>query len=222
MSAAPPIALFDFDHTLVRHDSFARFARRLIQRDWWRAAAAVGISPALAPFLPLRSTRAVPMQTLLWLATFGLDDELFGRHLDAHVTQLVRDPESLVHRDGIERLREHQRTGHRVVIATGALEGLARAICGALGLGELEVVGSSLQSWGGGMMAREHCFGERKVTMLRARGFPPPWPWVYTDSASDLPLLRHAGEGFLVNPTPRSVARARRALAQPPRVLRWR
>lgn len=221
MSAAP-IALFDFDHTLVRHDTFARFARRLIERDWWRTAAFLGLSPALAPFLPLRATRSVPMQTALWLATFGLDDERFGRHLDAHVARLVRDPERLLYRDGVERLREHQRAGHRVVIATGAHEGLARAICDALGLESLEVVGSSLRPWGGGMMAREHCFGERKVTMLRARGFPPPWPWVYTDSASDLPLLRHAGEGFLVNPSRRVRERCARALPAPPVELRWR
>jgi len=222
MTRPAPIALFDFDHTLIRHDSFAVFARRLLQRDWWRVAAALGLSPALAPLLPLRRTRAVPALTLVWLATLGLDRERLALHLERHVARLASDPDALVHREGLERMREHQRAGHRVVIATGALEELARAICDALGLEDLEIVGSSLRPWGGGMTAREHCFGERKVAMLRARGFPPPWPWVYTDSAADLPLLRHAGEGFLVNPTRRELAQALRELEAPPVVLRWR
>jgi len=217
-----PIALFDFDHTLIRHDSFAAFAGRLLRRDWWRVAAAAGLSPLLAPLLPLRRTRGVPVLALLWLATLGLDPERLDRHVEAHVARLAADPDALVHREGLARLREHQRAGHRVVIATGALEGLARSICDALALDELEIVGSTLRPWAGGMTAREHCFGERKVAMLRARGFPPPWPYVYTDSAADLPLLRHAGEGFLVNPTRRALARALRELPAPPVVLRWR
>lgn len=217
-----PVALFDFDHTLIRHDSFAAFAGRLLQRDWWRIAAALGLSPVLAPLVPMRRTRGVPALALVWLATLGLDRERLARQLRRHVTRLASDPEALAYHDGLARLREHQRAGHRVVIATGALEELARAICDTLGLADLEIVGSSWRPWGGGMTAREHCFGERKVTMLRARGFPPPWRWVYTDSTADLPLLRHAGEGYLVNPTRRTLARAVRELRRPPDVLRWR
>jgi phosphatidylglycerophosphatase C len=217
-----PVALFDFDHTLIRHDSFSAFARRLLQRDWWRVSAALGLSPVLAPLAPLRRTRGVPALALVWLATLGLDGERLAEQLRRHVARLARDPDALAHRDGLAKLREHQQAGHRVVIATGALEELARAICEALGLADLEIVGSSWRPWGGGMTALEHCFGERKVTMLSARGFPPPWRWVYTDSTSDLPLLRHAGEGFLVNPTPRALARAARELHSPPGVLRWR
>lgn len=215
------IALFDFDHTLIRRDSFSGFVRELLWRDWWRVTAALGLLPAVGPLWSLPRTRGIPVLTAVWLATFGLDRVRLRRHLEAHVEAVVRNPDALVHRDGLARIRAHQQAGHRVVIATGALEELARAICGALGLEDLEIVGSSLRPWRGGMTALEHCYGERKVTMLRARGFPPPWRFVYTDSASDLPLLRHAEEGFFVNPTRRSLLRARRALPAPPVVLRW-
>jgi phosphatidylglycerophosphatase C len=215
------VALFDFDYTLIRRDSFASLVRELLGRDWWRITAAAGLLPAIVPLLSMPRTRGIPVQTLIWLATLGLDGERLARHIQTHVAELVRDPTRLVHRDGLARVREHQEAGHRVVIATGALEDLARAICGGLGLADIEIVGSSLRPWGGGMRALEHCFGERKVTMLRARGFPPPWRFVYTDSASDLPLLRHAEEGFFVNPTRRALQRARRALPSPPVVLRW-
>lgn len=215
------IALFDFDHTLIRRDSFAAFVRGLLWRDWWRASVAAGLVPALAPLLSLRQTHAVPVRTLVWLATLGMDRARLGRHLQAHVADLVKDPDALVYREGLARIRDHQQAGHRVVIATGAFEDLARAICSGLGLEDLEIVGTSLRTWGGGLTPLEHCFGERKVTMLRARGFPPPWRFVYTDSASDLPLLRHAEEGFFVNPTRRALQRARRALPSPPAVLRW-
>ena len=219
--SAAAVALFDFDYTLIRRDSFSRFVQALLWRDWWRMAAAAGLTPVVAPLWSLKSTREIPVSTMVWLATLGLGHERLSRDLRDHVTHLARDPDALVYREGVARLRAHQQQGHRVVIATGAFEDLARSICDALGLEDLEVVGSSLRPWRGGMRALEHCFGERKVTMLRARGFPPPWRFVYTDSASDLPLLRHAEEGFFVNPTRRALQRARRALPSPPVVLRW-
>ncbi len=219
---AEAVALFDFDYTLIRRDSFSRFVRGLLWRDWWRVVAAAGLVPIVAPMWSLRGTRDLPVSAMVWLATLGLGRERLADDLRAHVADLARDLDALVYRDGLDRLRAHQQAGHRVVIATGAFEDLARSICDALELENIEIVGSSLRSWAGGMTAREHCFGERKVTMLRARGFPPPWRFVYTDSASDLPLLRHAEEGFFVNPTRRALQRARRALPSPPVVLRWR
>ncbi len=227
MSGSPPaptataIALFDFDYTLIRRDSFARFVRGLLWRDWWRALAAAGLAPIVAPLWSLRELRAVPVSTMIWLATLGLGRERLASDLESHVAELARDPDALVYRDGLARLREHQQAGHQVVIATGAFEDLARAICASLGLEDVEIIGSSLRSWGGGLATREHCVGERKVTMLRARGFPPPWRFVYTDSASDLPLLRHAEQGFFVNPTRRALQQARRTLPSLPTVLRW-
>lgn len=219
--SAAAVALFDFDYTLVRRDSFSRFVQGLLWRDWWRVAAAAGLIPVVAPLWSLRGTRGLPVSAIVWLATLGLGRERLSDDVRAHVADLARDLDALVYREGLDRIREHQQAGHRVVIATGALEELARSICNALGLEDIEIVGSSLRPWGGGMTALQHCFGERKVTMLRARGFPPPWRFVYTDSASDLPLLRHAEEGFFVNPTRRALQRARRALASPPVVLRW-
>jgi phosphatidylglycerophosphatase C len=219
--SAAAVALFDFDYTLVRRDSFSRFVQGLLWRDWWRVAAAAGLIPVVAPLWSLRGTRGLPVSAIVWLATLGLGRERLSDDVRAHVADLARDLDALVYREGLDRIRAHQQAGHRVVIATGALEDLARSICNALGLADIEIVGSSLRPWGGGMTALEHCFGERKLTMLRARGFPPPWRFVYTDSASDLPLLRHAEEGYFVNPTRRALQQARRALASPPVVLRW-
>ena len=76
-------------------------------------------------------------------------------------------------------------------------------------------------TFGSGNHVRADCFGKRKVEMLIQRGYPPPWPYVYTDSLVDLPILRRAESSFLINPTPRAVERARRALDRPPTVLRW-
>ena len=221
-ASAAAVALFDFDYTLIRRDSFSRFIRGLLWRDWWRVAAAAGLIPIVAPLWSLRGTRDLPVSAMVWLATLGLGRERLSDDLRTHVADLARNLDALVYREGLDRLRAHQQAGHRVVIATGALEELARSICDALGLENVDIVGSSLRPWGGGMTALEHCFGERKVTMLRARGFPPPWRFVYTDSAADLPLLRHAEEGFFVNPTRRALQRVRRALPSPPVVLRWR
>jgi phosphatidylglycerophosphatase C len=217
-----PTALFDFDHTLIRHDSFSRFSRRLLRREWWRVAAVAGSAPFLAPLLAFERTRPLAPLALVWIATLGLDDAALAEMLDSHVERLASDPEALVYREGLECLEAHRRAGHHVVIATGALEDLARRICRSIGIEGVDVVGSKLKPWARGMTAAEHCYAERKVRMLRARGHPPPWDWVYTDSAVDLPLLRHARAAFLVNPSRRTLARVTRELGAAPAVLRWR
>jgi phosphatidylglycerophosphatase C len=59
------------------------------------------------------------------------------------------------------------------------------------------------------------------VRALRAAGVPLPVDHAYSDSASDLPLLRAARVPHVVDPAPRDLARLRRELGQDVDVLRW-
>ena len=59
--------------------------------------------------------------------------------------------------------------------------------------------------------------------MLAAAGVTPPWAVVYTDSVSDLPLLRLAERWCVVNPKRRTVTALTRELgAGRFEVVRWR
>ena len=59
--------------------------------------------------------------------------------------------------------------------------------------------------------------------MLKEAGVVPPWSVVYTDSASDLPLLYLAERRCVVNATPAALKTLNRALgAETLEVVRWK
>ena len=212
------VAVFDFDHTLTSRDSFGLFCRWLLRRSAWRYALVLATLPVTGPLLAWRRTRSPPVRFIIWVATLGMRHESLAEFI-AENLERFRAP--LLDR-GMARLARHLEDGHHVVIATGSLELLARANLAAAGHGTLEIVGSSMRGRFGGLVADRHCHGERKVEMLRERGYPPPWDYVYTDSSADLPLLREAKAGFMIDPRASCRARVSRALGRELEVLNWR
>jgi phosphatidylglycerophosphatase C len=199
MALTPRTVVFDLDRTLISGDSFAGCVNSLLLRDWWRVGSVVAAAPVLLPFWATTTTRPVALWGLLWCATVGLDAEEFAAHLSAHGEGLALNARSMVHRDGVRALKHHQESGDRVVIVTGSSAELATAFCTALGLKDVRVVGSTFRAAAGGWVVGDHCAGAQKVKLLAAAGIAPPFAVVYTDSASDLPLLRLAQRRCVVN-----------------------
>jgi phosphatidylglycerophosphatase C len=211
--------MFDLDHTLVRCDSFAGFNRRLLLNDWWRAALTIAASPAILLLWSRKRTRSAAVSTLLWIGTIGQSGRL-DELMSAFVARQFAN-RSLVCAEAVEQLQRHVREGDRVVVVTGAAESLARRVCARIGCDGVEVVGSTLRLWHGGWVGGESCKGEAKIRMLAGRRIEAPWDCVYTDSASDLPLLRLARRKVLVNPRPRSRARVAEVLGTDVEVVVW-
>jgi phosphatidylglycerophosphatase C len=222
MNEATPIVVFDFDLTLTRWDTADLFFRWLLKRDAWRLALVLSSLPVLGPLLLLRVTRKWPIRFAVWVATLGrtpIDlDQLVREHADE---VLARDP-SLFLPAAVQQLRAHVAQGHRVVIATGCLEPLARELLVRQGLGAVPLVASTLRPFLGGMARQHHCFGANKVPMLAARGFAPPWAFAYTDHQCDLPVLELSRDCFLVNPKPKCLGRIEQVLKVKPVILAWR
>jgi phosphatidylglycerophosphatase C len=205
------LVVFDMDHTLIRFDSFLRLSRTLLTRDAWRTAATLGAGPLLgALWVGHRSTRRLAASTLVWLATVRQSDPL-ETLMEAEVGGWFGD-DSAVCGAALAALARHRREGDRIVIVTGAVETLARRVCARIGVEADDVVGSTLREWRGGWIAGVHCYGAAKPRLLVERGFEPPWDVVYTDSAADLPLLRHARRRVLVNPSAKHEQRLRALL----------
>jgi len=122
----------------------------------------------------------------------------------------------------VARLRSPLEQGHRVVVATGSLDVLARALMLRAGLDDVPLVASTLRPFLGGLVRDRHCFGSNKIPMLAERGFAPPWAVAYTDHHADLPVLALSAERFLVSPKARCRARIEQALRTEATVLAWR
>jgi len=222
MNPAAPVIVFDFDLTLTRWDTADRFFRWLLRRDAWRMALVVVALPVLGPLLLSRPTRKWPVRFAVWVATVGRTAEALPALVDEHLRSLPAGEAEVFLPAALDRLRAHVARGDRVVIATGCLEVLARALLERAGLGHVPLVASTLRPFLGGLVRDQHCFGARKVPMLAARDFPPPWAVAYTDHRADLPVLRLSTERYLVSPTPECLARIEHALAIKATVLAWR
>ncbi|HXZ09682.1 MAG TPA: HAD-IB family hydrolase [Paraburkholderia sp.] len=109
----------------------------------------------------------------------------------------------------IERMVWHWMQGHRVVLVSGTLDFLARAIAQRLP-GRVEICATQLEASDGrwtGRLADEHMSGEAKaraVRALAARFGLSLWDcYAYGNSMSDLPMLDAVGRRVAVNPPAR-------------------
>ena len=223
---SPPVrrqvVVFDLDGTLVAGDSFGAFLRHLLARQPARLAAALLTLPLWLPVLAVGRLRVAAERGLVWLATAGLDDDAFAAAARAFAAGHAGAAGGRTAAAAVERLRDHVARGDRVVVATACALPLAAEVCRVAGLGGVEVVASDLRRTRWGPPARTvPARGEGKLQALRAAGVPLPVDHAYSDSASDLPLLRAARVPHVVDPSPRDLARLRAALGPDVEVLRW-
>lgn len=214
--------VFDFDHTLTSWDSSERFFRWLLKRGPWRLLLLTASFPFLAPLLLIKSTRKLPLKFAVWTATLWRSNGAISALAKRHVAEFVARQQPLVLQDAIRQLNGHLAQGHRVVVATGSLEMLAREFLDQSGLAHIPLVGSSLKPLMWGMVVHEHCYGPRKISMLTQRGYPPPWDTTYTDHECDLPVIGLSTACFLVNPRPKTIRIITDKLSFTPKVLSWR
>ncbi|ROP42896.1 haloacid dehalogenase-like hydrolase [Pseudokineococcus lusitanus] len=206
------VVVFDLDGTLLSGDAFALFLVHLLRRPPARAAVAVVTAPVWLPAFLLTPTRLAAERYLVWWAAVGMDDETFtaraARVAADHAGPLSGRATPAV----IARLREHQGRGDRVVVATGCASPLAEHVCVALGLDDVEVVASTLTRTRWGLPRAVPARGEGKLRALASAGVTLPVDHAYSDSPTDLPLLRAARVPHVVDASPRHLRRLRRAL----------
>ncbi|SHG82460.1 haloacid dehalogenase-like hydrolase [Geodermatophilus nigrescens] len=221
-SGRPAVVVFDLDGTLVAGDSFGGFLRRLLTRQPLRLAAALLTAPVWLPALATGRLRVPAERWLVWLAAVGLDAEGFTAAARAFAAEHAGPAGGRTAAAAVARVREHVARGDRVVVATACARPLAAEVCRVIGLPDVEVVDTDLRRSRWGLPAPAvPARGQGKLEALRAAGVPLPLDHAYSDSASDLPLLRAARVPHLVDPTPRDLARLRAVLGPDVEVLRW-
>jgi phosphatidylglycerophosphatase C len=214
--ARPHIVLFDLDGVLLKGDSFALFMLRAGAVGWRRVAGFVALLAAapLALF-PAQRSRAIRLVVRAGLA--GISVEQLHRRTADFGKALASEP-GRVPADALAAIRRHLAAGDRVVVVTASEETLVRAFLDALGLHRVELVASRIRA----RDAATHNRGEAKVRQLAAHGISPQWHVAYSDSLTDIPMLRGARRAVLVNASPRKLARARAELGDRVTAVVWR
>lgn len=179
-------------------------------------------APAWLPALLLPVTRVAVERHLVWLAAVGMDEAAFAVAARDFAAQHAGPSAGRTATAALARVREHLEAGDRVIVATGCAAPLAQEVCAVIGLKDVEVVSSRLarRRWGlpeRGVSAR----GQGKLRALQAANVELPVDHAYSDSLSDLPLLRAARTAHVVDPTPRDWPRLRHELGADVDLLRW-
>lgn len=206
------LAFFDFDRTLIAANSGKLWVKRELEGGHithWQA-----------------------MRALYWLGRYQLGLATMDRalakaitHLEGHTERDLRERTARfyarevkgLYRPGAHRaLAFHRSSGHRIVLCTASSVYLAELVTSELGLdgmicNRFEVDASGRHT---GRADGEICFGEGKLRSARTyaerNGIPLSDCVFYSDSYSDLPLLRAVGRPVAVNPDRRLARHAHR------------
>ncbi|MEJ5947044.1 haloacid dehalogenase-like hydrolase [Pseudokineococcus basanitobsidens] len=213
-SESAQVVVFDLDGTLLRGDAFGLFLVHLLRRPPVRAAVAIATAPVWLPAFLLPPTRVAAERYLVWLAAVGVAHEDFTARSARFAADHASPRSGRTTVAVLDRFREHQGRGDRVVVATGCASPLAEHVCDALGLDDVEVVASVLTRTRWGLPRAVPARGEGKLRALLSAGISLPVDHAYSDSCADLPLLRAARAPHVVNASPRDLRRLRRALGE--------
>lgn len=211
--------VFDLDKVLLGGDASTLFLHGRFRQAPGRTLAMVLAAPLLLlPGSAVPQLRPLAARVMTRLAVGGSPDTDVDDVATAYRCALQVKPEAAI-ADAIACVRRHEAAGERVVVATGCEETLARGFLVAIGLGHLDVVGST-GSYRPPRIRR--AMGEGKVEMLTDRGYPPPWTAVYSDAASDLPLFAGTDRPVLVNADEKATEKVARSLGRRPETVTWR
>jgi len=129
------------------------------------------------------------------------------RELDRLAHQVLAGVLPRIYERILQAAYDHQDAGRRVYICTAATQDMAEMLAHVLGFDG--AAGSRLQKRDGHYTGRfdgPFCYGEGKPARMREiaqrDGLDLAESWAYSDSASDLPMLRAVGHAVVVNPDP--------------------
>jgi HAD superfamily hydrolase (TIGR01490 family) len=212
----PGLAVFDLDGTITRSDSLGPYVLGfLMQKPWpariWRMLTVVRVAPAVIRFF-LRRADEGQVKSAFIKATLG---GATRSELDAWTARFV--PQLLERRlfaAAVAQIAVHQRRGDYLVLMSASTDLYVPAVGRALGFGEIICTGVR---WDGdrldGELTTANRRGEEKArcfTALREQ-HPGLAAAAYGNASSDLPHLRLADQGVLVNGTPSARLAAARA-----------
>lgn len=207
------VGVFDLDGTLTRSDTYLGYLLGVLR---------------LRPARLLRTWR-LPFDVLLFTCQLKDNSWLKQRFLGAvlggltdadlrHWTQRFVDRlmEDGLRQAGLAALRHHQSRAHRTILLSASLDIYVREIAARLEFSDCICTSAEWDADGRltGRLAGENCHGPEKLRRME-RLFGPARQHAhvvaYGDHRSDLPVLRWADRGVLVNPSP-SLARAARQM----------
>jgi len=201
----PEIAIFDLDYTLTKRGTWGRFVLKNIRsRPLKWIPFAFAVARAQIRYLRGKTPRiAVKQEMMRW--------SMAGAHRD-NLTKLAEEfadaeIENGLRSGAIEALEQHRKAGHTIVIASAAVCVIVDAIAERLGI---EHFVATEMKWENNRLAltfaTKNCYGPEKLARVKQLFMENPELkqddtiiTMYSDSYSDLEILRFSDKGVAVN-----------------------
>jgi HAD superfamily hydrolase (TIGR01490 family) len=200
------LAIFDFDGTLLRGNSYHLFFR-------WVLRVRPGRAPGLLFFLLLRRLRLVPARFLknrtlaIMRGMTGAEVSALGRRLHDELLAPRLRPA------GLREIAARRADGCEVVLVTGAFDFLVAPLVEAQAIATWRATGVAFRNGQcEGAIGGVELAGQEKLRAVENlfAGQPVDWAesWAYGDEENDLPLLSRVGHPVWVRshrPVPRGL-----------------
>jgi HAD superfamily hydrolase (TIGR01490 family) len=203
-SAGRPAAFFDLDRTLMAGSSGLHFGRAAYNAGWVRRRDMVRFGLEHLRFR-LRGSTDEGTRALLAEVTESLQG-VKDRDLRRMAPEVLAGVLPRIYPQMLEEVHAHQDAGRPTFIVSAAADGMVRLLAEVLGMEggvgtRYEVGGDGAYT---GRLEGHFMYGEGKEKALERfaeeHEIDLAESWAYSDSASDLPMLRAVGHPVAVNP----------------------
>jgi HAD superfamily hydrolase (TIGR01490 family) len=207
-AASTQLVFFDLDETITRHDTLMPYAWGFMLRYTpWRIPLLLGVLPAALEFALRLSDIASVKESFIRCSMGGSHRSTLEKWTARFVPRLIATG---LFADALKQVAEHKRRGDHLVLMSASTDLYVPVIARELGFNETICTGVR---WDGerlnGSLTTPNRKGAEKARCFTAQveRYPGRTTVAYGNSFSDLPHLRLANRGVLVNGS----AKARRA-----------
>ena len=215
------VAVFDFDGTLVSKDTGFEFNKWLTTRSSLRTVLTIVLLPLIGAFYYFPVTRKFGINIWCYLSTAFQNESLFNLRKD-FIEYYFSTSGAVVYAEGVKELRQCQQNGTPVIILSGSPRWLLHGVVKHLGLTGCKIIGSEQSVVKYALLLKNHCYRKNKLKMANEAGVAENgWAVGYSDSMSDIPMLRACHRKVLINVSLSKLPRFKRKLTEPIEVRAW-
>jgi phosphatidylglycerophosphatase C len=181
------LALFDFDGTITRKDSWLEFIKFTHGKGRYYLGLWI-----LSPMLVLYLTKLIKNeQAKIFMFRYfygGWKYEKFKKAGEDFCEKIIP---GMLRTTAIEKIKQHQQQGHRVILITASAREWVAPWCKKMNMEiistEVEIIAQTVS----GKLATPNCYGQEKVNRLKALLNPAHYNTIYAygDSSGDTEML---------------------------------
>lgn len=188
------LALFDFDHTITKKDSFLDFLRyRFTMMELLQGAVFLFPSMILYKIGVIPNWRAKEIALQYFFAGWHVE-KFRGSASDYSKKNLWK----IIRPVALAKLKWHKQKGHRVMIVSASLRAWLQGWCSQHGV---ELISTEVETSKGkvtGFLKTPNCWGAEKLKRIREQVCLEDYDFIYAygDSAGDTEMLSIADEAW--------------------------